>query len=56
MNKNISENNFQLGPDIAVKRIVVAMPGGAYSSVVASLAARSGAETSVTACCGGVGR
>jgi len=36
---------FQLGGDIATKRIVVAMSGGVDSSVVAALAARSGAET-----------
>lgn len=38
-------NDFQLGPDLAGKRIVVAMSGGVDSSVVAALAARSGAET-----------
>jgi tRNA-specific 2-thiouridylase len=37
--------DFQLGPDLAGKRIVVAMSGGVDSSVVAALAARSGAET-----------
>jgi tRNA-specific 2-thiouridylase len=37
--------NFQLGPDLRGKRIVVAMSGGVDSSVVAALAARSGAET-----------
>lgn len=36
---------FQLGPDLAGKRIVVAMSGGVDSSVVAALAARTGAET-----------
>ena len=36
---------FQLGPALAGKRIVVAMSGGVDSSVVAALAARSGAET-----------
>jgi len=36
---------FQLGPDLRGKRIVVAMSGGVDSSVVAALAARSGAET-----------
>jgi tRNA-specific 2-thiouridylase len=36
---------FQLGPDLAGKRIVVAMSGGVDSSVVAALAAASGAET-----------
>ncbi len=37
--------DFQLGPDLAAKRIVVAMSGGVDSSVVAALAARTGAET-----------
>jgi len=37
--------DFQLGPDLKGKRIVVAMSGGVDSSVVAALAARSGAET-----------
>jgi len=41
--KNIAD--FQLGPDLSGKRIVVAMSGGVDSSVVAALAARSGAET-----------
>lgn len=36
--------DFQLGPDLKGKRIVVAMSGGVDSSVVAALAARSGAE------------
>ncbi len=36
---------FQLGPDYSGKRIVVAMSGGVDSSVVAALAARTGAET-----------
>lgn len=36
---------FQLGDDMAGKRIVVAMSGGVDSSVVAALAARTGAET-----------
>ena len=36
---------FQLGGSLAGKRIVVAMSGGVDSSVVAALAARSGAET-----------
>ena len=35
---------FQLGPSLAGKRIVVAMSGGVDSSVVAALAAASGAE------------
>jgi tRNA-uridine 2-sulfurtransferase len=37
--------DFQLGPDLVGKRIVVAMSGGVDSSVVAALAARTGAET-----------
>ncbi len=37
--------NFQLGDDLTGKRIVVAMSGGVDSSVVAALAARTGAET-----------
>ncbi len=37
--------DFQLGRDLSGKRIVVAMSGGVDSSVVAALAARSGAET-----------
>jgi tRNA-uridine 2-sulfurtransferase len=45
MNNNFSENNFQLGADLSAKRIVVAMSGGVDSSVVAALAARTGAET-----------
>lgn len=36
--------DFQLGPEIKAKRIVVAMSGGVNSSVVAALAANSGAE------------
>jgi len=40
----MTDADFQLGPDIAGKRIVVAMSGGVDSSVVAALAARSGAE------------
>ncbi len=42
--KNTSVN-FQLGDDLSAKRIVVAMSGGVDSSVVAALAARTGAET-----------
>ena len=38
------EADFQLGGDLATKRIVVAMSGGVDSSVVAALAARTGAE------------
>jgi len=41
----MTEADFQLGPDLTGKRIVVAMSGGVDSSVVAALAARSGAET-----------
>ncbi|MEO5867463.1 MAG: tRNA 2-thiouridine(34) synthase MnmA [Sphingomonas sp.] len=37
--------NFQLGDGLGGKRIVVAMSGGVDSSVVAALAARTGAET-----------
>jgi tRNA-specific 2-thiouridylase len=37
--------DFQLGESLTGKRIVVAMSGGVDSSVVAALAARSGAET-----------
>ena len=40
-----SSEIFQLGPDLSGKRIVVAMSGGVDSSVVAALAARTGAET-----------
>lgn len=39
------DTDFQLGPDLSARRIVVAMSGGVDSSVVAALAARSGAET-----------
>ena len=41
----MTEADFQLGPDLTGKRIVVAMSGGVDSSVVAALAARTGAET-----------
>ncbi|MEG3177312.1 tRNA 2-thiouridine(34) synthase MnmA [Sphingomonas sp. RB3P16] len=41
----MNDGEFQLGPDLAGKRIVVAMSGGVDSSVVAALAARTGAET-----------
>ena len=37
--------DFQLGPDLKGRRIVVAMSGGVDSSVVAALAAKTGAET-----------
>lgn len=42
---NFDPEIFQLGADLTGKRIVVAMSGGVDSSVVAALAARSGAET-----------
>ncbi len=45
MINDIFHTDFQLGPDLSGKRIVVAMSGGVDSSVVAALAARSGAET-----------
>ena len=45
MDPKISSESFQLGADLAGKRIVVAMSGGVDSSVVAALAARTGAET-----------
>jgi tRNA-specific 2-thiouridylase len=41
----MDETDFQLGPDVKARRIVVAMSGGVDSSVVAALAARTGAET-----------
>ena len=41
----MTKGDFQLGPDLTGRRIVVAMSGGVDSSVVAALAARSGAET-----------
>ncbi|RSU53151.1 tRNA 2-thiouridine(34) synthase MnmA [Sphingomonas sp. S-NIH.Pt15_0812] len=41
----MTDVDFQLGPDIARRRIVVAMSGGVDSSVVAALAKASGAET-----------
>lgn len=41
----LSEADFQLGSDLKSKRIVVAMSGGVDSSVVAALAAATGAET-----------
>jgi len=41
----MSEGDFQLGAELRGKRIVVAMSGGVDSSVVAALAAASGAET-----------
>jgi tRNA-uridine 2-sulfurtransferase len=45
MTDDIYYSDFQLGPDLTGKRIVVAMSGGVDSSVVAALAARTGAET-----------
>ena len=45
MDNDIFFADFQLGCDLTGKRIVVAMSGGVDSSVVAALAARSGAET-----------
>jgi tRNA-uridine 2-sulfurtransferase len=42
---NFASEIFQLGADLSGKRIVVAMSGGVDSSVVAALAARTGAET-----------
>lgn len=42
---DIFHADFQLGTDLSGKRIVVAMSGGVDSSVVAALAARTGAET-----------
>ena len=42
---NTSSEIFQLGADLSGKRIVVAMSGGVDSSVVAALAAKTGAET-----------
>ena len=44
MEAEFSNADFQLGPNLTGKRIVVAMSGGVDSSVVAALAARSGAE------------
>lgn len=41
----MSPIDLQLGPDLTGKRIVVAMSGGVDSSVVAALAARTGAQT-----------
>lgn len=45
MDKNFLPPDFQLSSQLSGKRIVVAMSGGVDSSVVAALAARSGAET-----------
>ncbi|RZM34624.1 MAG: tRNA 2-thiouridine(34) synthase MnmA, partial [Sphingomonas sp.] len=41
----MDDTDFQLRGDTGTKRIVVAMSGGVDSSVVAALAARTGAET-----------
>ena len=41
----MEQTDFQLGPEMAGKRIVVAMSGGVDSSVVAALAHATGAET-----------
>ena len=43
--KRPADGDFQLGANAASKRIVVAMSGGVDSSVVAALAAATGAET-----------
>ena len=45
MTDDIYHSDFQLGLNLKCKRIVVAMSGGVDSSVVAALAARTGAET-----------
>lgn len=45
MTDDLYHSDFQLGADLSDKRIVVAMSGGVDSSVVAALAARTGAET-----------
>ncbi len=45
MDEIFSQAEFDLGANLAGKRIVVAMSGGVDSSVVAALAARTGAET-----------
>lgn len=45
MIEKLASADFQLGPNLSGKRIVVAMSGGVDSSVVAALAAKSGAET-----------
>ncbi len=45
MDRKFPFTDFQLGDELAGKRIVVAMSGGVDSSVVAALAAQSGAET-----------
>jgi tRNA-uridine 2-sulfurtransferase len=45
MEEIFSRADFQLGDNLSGKRIVVAMSGGVDSSVVAALAARTGAET-----------
>jgi len=45
MKNKFNNVDFQLGGDLSNKRIVVAMSGGVDSSVVAALAAATGAET-----------
>jgi tRNA-specific 2-thiouridylase len=45
MARRMTDADFQLDPPMAGRRIVVAMSGGVDSSVVAALAAASGAET-----------
>lgn len=45
MKNKFNNVDFQLGSDLTGKRIVVAMSGGVDSSVVAALAAATGAET-----------
>lgn len=45
MKNKYNNVDFQLGDDLTGKRIVVAMSGGVDSSVVAALAAATGAET-----------
>ncbi len=42
--RTMTHGDFQLGPDPAARRVVVAMSGGVDSSVVAALAHRTGAE------------
>ena len=44
MGRAMTDGDFQLGPDPASRRLVVAMSGGVDSSVVAALAHRAGAQ------------